>query len=340
MESSGKSNPRIIGGAQRARNKTILMGADQLESLRGESEVASGIEEVGDLLGAIEPTVVQESVSAMDLDEGLFDELPQDELDVSTVEPEIMAEDSVAEPMVDDASALALSDEFNDVFDSEITPIIEGDTRQPGSSGEREESLGEDAGSMEGDVAEERVPQIARLVRVGSPTGPMDGSSIDVDVAQGQKGALDLRHDPDEVKSSNPRRDLEALSRHRRQKRACKDALVGFLVSFDDDPRGVFVELREGRMMVTSESVGTAPCLLLAHPSVCPMHAIMKLVSGEPIHILDQLSQFGTRVIDSESGQERRLSGEKGIARHGDIVYFGERKFHVCLVSVEMDNNE
>ena len=108
--------------------------------------------------------------------------------------------------------------------------------------------------------------------------------------------------------------------------------VTGFLVSFDRDENGQVFELRAGRLIVTSESPGSGNFLVLDDQSVSPMHAIIRVSADGEIQILDQLSEFGTRILRSRTDEEEDLSGEKSDLFHGDLVYFGERSFYVCLV--------
>lgn len=343
MESSGKSNSRVILGAQRARNKTVLMGADQLEALRGEADASSVVEEVSDLLGVVEPTIEAEGGHHPDFEGSLIDALPDQEEQRMDAPSEKLATDALLEDMVREVSVFDFGDTFDDSLDSSLSAererIVTRDDGQLTRVDDDEPEL-EETRHLEMSFEEPSEPEKPRIIRVGS--SPISSEELSREGSRTPDGeeSVALRGESEALypTTANNRRGM--VSEHLRQKRGCRDALVGFLVSFDDNPRGEFVELREGRMIVTSDTVGSASCLLLAHPSVCPMHAIMKIVCGEPLHILDQLSEFGTRIISVESGQEQRLSGDKGMARHGDVVYFGERKFHVCLVSVEMDDSE
>lgn len=106
----------------------------------------------------------------------------------------------------------------------------------------------------------------------------------------------------------------------------------GFLVTFDNEEMGDFIELRQGRLIVTSEGENTGNFMCIRHRTVSPMHAIMRIQPGGDLQVLDQLSESGTRIIRAGSGDEELLSGEKGTVRHGDVVCFGERKYHVCLL--------
>jgi len=111
--------------------------------------------------------------------------------------------------------------------------------------------------------------------------------------------------------------------------------IVGFLVSYDENPNGAVFELRAGRLIVTSESPGSGNFLVVQSESVSPMHAIVRIGKKGDLQVLDQLSEFGTRIVRVDSEEEEELSGDKSSLEHGDVIYFGERKFHVCLVAKE-----
>jgi hypothetical protein len=106
--------------------------------------------------------------------------------------------------------------------------------------------------------------------------------------------------------------------------------LVGFLVTYDHDPKGSYVELRQGRLIVSSQREESGSCLVVLGESVSP---------GGHVQVLDQLSESGTRVRHYGQAEEAFLSGEKSSLSHGDIVFFGDRKFHVLLVAGEGEGN-
>lgn len=107
--------------------------------------------------------------------------------------------------------------------------------------------------------------------------------------------------------------------------------IIGFLVSYDQDPNGEVYELRSGRVIVSSEAAGAGEHLLIDHPTVSPMHAIIRINPSGEIQVLDQLSEHGTKIIRVK-GEIKELSGEKGPVYDGDTISFGERNFHICLV--------
>lgn len=110
--------------------------------------------------------------------------------------------------------------------------------------------------------------------------------------------------------------------------------LVGFLVSFASDELGTYVELREGRLLISSEGSSSDNVLVLRHESVSPMHAIMRISGAGEVLILDQLSEHGTKIRRAENNKEECLMGDKSALKHGDIVIFGECEYHVVLLGV------
>lgn len=108
--------------------------------------------------------------------------------------------------------------------------------------------------------------------------------------------------------------------------------IVGFLVSYDQDPNGEIFELRTGRWIVSSEQTSSGNYILLNDQSVSPLHAIMRVSSSAEIQVLDQLSEFGTGIKKFGSNDEELLTGSMGSVEHGDILRFGERTFHICLI--------
>jgi hypothetical protein len=113
--------------------------------------------------------------------------------------------------------------------------------------------------------------------------------------------------------------------------------LVGFLVSYDHNPMGSYVELHSGRLVVSRNKEESGSCLVVRDESVSPMHAIMRVSGSGVVQVLDQLSESGTRVRHAGQRDEEFLSGDKTTLSHGDIVFFGERKFYVLLVSDPQD---
>lgn len=108
--------------------------------------------------------------------------------------------------------------------------------------------------------------------------------------------------------------------------------LIGFMVSFDKNEFGEFYPLKVGRLIITSEVAASGGnYLLLAEESISPMHAIMRISQNGEVQILDQLSEYGTKIKHLD-GSTEELSGEKSVLAHGDVVSFGDRSFHILLI--------
>jgi hypothetical protein len=108
--------------------------------------------------------------------------------------------------------------------------------------------------------------------------------------------------------------------------------IIGFLVSYDEDENGEVFELRSGRWIISSEQSAPGNFLVINHASVSPMHAIVRVSSGGEVQVLDQLSEHGTAIRRAHSDQEEVLTGAMSSLGHGDVVRFGQRNFHVCVI--------
>ena len=108
--------------------------------------------------------------------------------------------------------------------------------------------------------------------------------------------------------------------------------VVGFLVSYDNDENGEAFELRQGRIIVTCDKAAHGDYLVISDESVSPMHAILRVTGGGEVQVLDQLSEYGTKIKRLGSEDVEDLSGERSPVGHGDLLYFGKRSFHVCMV--------
>ena len=112
-----------------------------------------------------------------------------------------------------------------------------------------------------------------------------------------------------------------------------KSPIVGFLVSYDKDQNGEVFDLRSGRLIVTCEPAANSDYLLIQEGGVSPLHAIIRISATGELQVLDQLSEHGTRVTKFGADSTDELSGDKAALEHGDTIQFGERTFHVCIVT-------
>lgn len=109
--------------------------------------------------------------------------------------------------------------------------------------------------------------------------------------------------------------------------------IVGFLVSFDVNPNGEVFELRSGRWIISCERTSSGNYILLDDDSVSPLHAIMRVSGTGEIQVLDQLSEHGTGIRRFGIEEEELLTGSMSSIEHGDMVRFGNRMFHVCVIA-------
>jgi hypothetical protein len=199
---------------------------------------------------------------------------------------------------------------------------------------------------------ESRIITPARIVRSASSSREAHPQTDDAELGQlsvndsseqeaayVSEGSVPSRPDPGisrHFERMVPTPELEP-SKHEQIFWKSPSQLVGFLVSYDYDPLGSYVELRKGRLLVSSDADTSGNCLVVAHETVSPMHAIMRIAEGGAVQVLDQLSEYGTRIVrgggGQDAGEELLLSGDKASIRNGDVLSFGERKFHVCLVT-------
>ncbi|RME59572.1 MAG: FHA domain-containing protein [Candidatus Dadabacteria bacterium] len=141
---------------------------------------------------------------------------------------------------------------------------------------------------------------------------------------QGFRGSQAAQVAPGNRSSANPLQ--EGIFWHK------ETSIIGFLVSYDTNKNGEFFELRTGRLIVTSEAPGAGSYLVINHETVSPMHAIIRVSEDGDVQVLDQLSEYGTKINRFKSGEVEELSGEKSSLMHGDIISFGDRSFYVCIV--------
>lgn len=108
--------------------------------------------------------------------------------------------------------------------------------------------------------------------------------------------------------------------------------IMGVLISYDSNSDGEIFEIRTGRIIVTSDDSSPGNLIHIADDSVSPSHAVLRMTPEGELQILDQLSEFGTKVIRNGGGHVLQLSGDKSTLYHGDVLQVGNRSFHVCLV--------
>lgn len=309
-----------IGGdsqrGNRARKATMVFGGDQARHLRQHVDsVNDGVEAQAAEIDQFMPGVVEveEAFGGEDMARGV-DDTKQEAAQQSGVEEDSFQSyddifDIPAEPApVMAAPVAAGTDPFDIPFEEPTEPIIAPEPPKAASIsvGKIVRPSSQIAPPLQPQTPQEVPPMHEVQIPVAEPQAPYQPA---------QGAIMTNAHEQIFWKTDAP--------------------LVGFLVSYDHNPRGAYVELRAGRLMVSNQREASGSCLVIPHASISPMHAIMRVAAGGVLQVLDQLSESGTRVVHAGSEGEEFLSGEKANLGHGDVLYFGERKFHVCLVMVD-----
>lgn len=246
------------------------------------------------------------------------------------------------------------SNESTEQFEPQSPLFLDGASSKVDSTQSFESPQWEESRSVASE--ESRIIAPARIVR-----SVLSTRETYSDAASAERGQISVSHSsmqeaayvPEEAVRSRPHSEISDTSGRMASEPEMEESrheqiheqifwkspsqLVGFLVSYDYDPLGSYVELRKGRLLVSADADASGNRLIINHDTVSPMHAIMRIADGGAVQVLDQLSEFGTRIVRGGSGQdageELLLSGDKASIRNGDVLSFGERNFHVCLVT-------
>jgi FHA domain len=348
---SGTERARSATGT-RVRNKTVMLNSDLTGSVRarlgGEFQPATDSGRVGGLEDRVVtadsnwevPTVSSEmlikAAEGAPEEEGEFNE---------------EAAERWAEPVEEDASTVETGEQEQQWEATQPDPEV----AVPEDPQQSPEQLlyspePEELPQVESQL-ETTVPQGSQILRSGiiktvrQSVQPPVQVSLQIDTAEILEAYVTpepryVAELPEASEPQQPQYEMEAMPIERSSKPEeiywkNNTQLVGFLVSFDYEPNGSYLELRVGRLIVSSKFEGSGNCLVLQDESVSPMHAIMRITLGNSVQVLDQLSESGTRIQRAGSGEEQFLSGEKSTLSHGDVIVFGDRSFHLCLVMVD-----
>ena len=139
----------------------------------------------------------------------------------------------------------------------------------------------------------------------------------------------------DSPKSSG---DVEAREASTEEKERTETAPIrGFLISYDRDSGGDAVPIRLGRWIISSErSTRGDNYIVVSDKSISAVHAVMEIGSKDEVEIRDQLSERGTKVKAVGKKKALSITDSAVTARHGDIIRFGDRNFHLCMVKGEL----
>ena len=348
---SGTERARSATGT-RVRNKTVMLNSDLTGSVRarlgGEFQPATDSGRIGGLEDRVVtadsnwevPTVSSEML--IKAAEGA----PEEEGEVNEETTERWAE-----PVEEDASIVETGEQEQQWEATQPDPEVSV-PEDPQQSPEQLLYSPEPEELPQVEIQlETSVPQGSQILRAGiiktvpQSVQPPVQVSLQIDPAEileayakpEPRYVAEPRHAPE---PQQPQYEMEAMPIERSLKPEeiywkNNTQLVGFLVSFDYEPNGSYLELRVGRLIVSSKFEGSGNCLVLQDESVSPMHAIMRITLGNSVQVLDQLSESGTRIQRAGGGEEQFLSGEKSTLSHGDVIVFGDRSFYVCLIMVD-----
>lgn len=340
MSTADKPNRKGNGSAPRAANLTVYMKPGELAGLRANQAQLNPNEEP-------DPVIDKSSVSHVTAEDSQPEELDGFGAAFEALPDEVLSVGEVFSSF-DDALPIddGLPDDLEDFGTSEgdavlgQEPVVEGGVAELGSP--------EEEYPYESFVEQEPPAQMAaptpRIIRA-----PVAARPVEPPIEESTHGKheeprpIEFREVPDPepevTRSSSQSLQEPDPNRQGPDYSWPSNTLVGFLVSFDQECSGDFFELRTGRLVVTCEPIAGGGSLVIDHPSVSPMHAVIRIEMGRPLQILDQLSEYGTRILRARTGREESLSGERSTLNHGDVVIFGERRYHVCLVSIEPGAN-
>jgi hypothetical protein len=316
VDAKDKNDAKFAKSSLRARNKTVVMEPSSLEDFRGET-------------------------SWQDPEELHIDDLLDDDVGGSSDEPVV---EDVAEPSFDVAgeesevdAGETLLDQETDIPDSEYDNVDDTDHADEETvGGEVLDALTDEQGELmepQDTFGQSEVEPLIISEQEATAQEEYDASGYE-DVLR--EGAVDtpieeplfeqeIETYDDEVVTSGSVEQGDIVWRK-------PSRLVGFLVAVDGNQEQRYVELHEGRLLVSKEENASENCLVLPHPSVSTMHAIMMISADGSILILDQLSEHGTVIKRAKGGADESLMGDKQTLFHGDVVVFGECAYNVCII--------
>lgn len=337
MEDKNRSQKGLFGfsedadssQANRARNRTMVMEGGRSHQIRSDLKALREAKASGDL------------EARRRIEESLLDAFPGGAQDEPAEGDSFQPVESYEDPFVDldvqesrPAEAASPIEELDDIFDLPPEPIVPA-TSDPEVALQREAS---DPFDVQEDLLDLREPEPPRSVplsvgKIVRPSTFVPPTPVGIE----EIPAVSEIHVPvkEIFETSEPDKEVAMTSSHEQIFWKSEGRLIGFLVSFDHNPNGSYVELRPGRLIISCNKETSGSCLFIPDSSVSPMHAIMRVAEGGVLQVLDQLSEAGTRIRHANGGEEEFLSGDKANAAHGDVIFFGERKFHVCLLGFD-----
>lgn len=110
--------------------------------------------------------------------------------------------------------------------------------------------------------------------------------------------------------------------------------LVGWLVSYGLNDRGVAHEVRSGRTFLGSEDDRSGTVIVVDESSIDTLHLAIKANQKHRVVVQDVFSRTGTFIQKGGADQEERLEGPTEI-EHGDWMRVGNStRFQFCQIQV------
>lgn len=121
--------------------------------------------------------------------------------------------------------------------------------------------------------------------------------------------------------------------KNRTAKTPRSNRLVGWLVSYQNDERGIYHEIRAGRFFIGQGRIDGERSIPLNGEQIGKVHAALHAASNREVKLQDIFSDGGTYVTRSGSREEFAVEGHASL-EHGDWIRFGDNvRFQVCLIN-------
>lgn len=110
-----------------------------------------------------------------------------------------------------------------------------------------------------------------------------------------------------------------------------KARLIGWLVSYALNEKGLAHEIRSGRSLITTGKSNDKFTIAVVDKNVSTPHAALSANSKHVVMIQDIFSDHGSFITRGGANGESPITGPTRI-KHGDWIRFGSTVFQVCLI--------
>ncbi len=108
--------------------------------------------------------------------------------------------------------------------------------------------------------------------------------------------------------------------------------LIGWLVSYALDEKGVSFELRAGRFLVSSKEIDPGFTIVLNTDDISAPHLALSASPKHTLTVQDIFSEQGSFLVRKGSKEEIVIDGPVQV-EHGDWIKIGKsNRFQVCLI--------